>query len=70
MNHDPIVDEVRRVRDELARRFDYDLRAIGEDLMRRQRHTLSADALAAIRSSSTEVASAVRERPARKYKGK
>ncbi|MGA2067360.1 MAG: hypothetical protein ABSG86_20485 [Thermoguttaceae bacterium] len=29
---DPIVDEVRRVRDEYAARFNYDLRAIYRDL--------------------------------------
>ena len=28
MNEDPIVAEVRRVRDQLARRFDYDIHAI------------------------------------------
>jgi hypothetical protein len=34
MTPDPIVDEVRRAREEYARRFNYDLRAIGEDLKR------------------------------------
>lgn len=34
--NDPIVDEVRRHRDEHARRFNYDLRAICADLMARQ----------------------------------
>ena len=29
---DPIVEETRRRRDELARRFDYDIKAIGEAL--------------------------------------
>lgn len=29
---DPIVDETRRIRDEHARKFNYDLRAIFEDL--------------------------------------
>lgn len=32
MKRDPIVDEVRRVRDEHARRFGYDLEAIVADL--------------------------------------
>lgn len=36
MNNDPIVEEVRRVRDELARRFDYDVHAIFADLRKRQ----------------------------------
>ena len=33
---DPIVAEVRRTRDELAARFDYDLHAIFADLRARQ----------------------------------
>lgn len=33
---DPIVAEVRRNREELAARFNYDLRAIFEDARRRQ----------------------------------
>jgi hypothetical protein len=33
---DPIVAEVRRVREELAARFNYDLRAICEDARRRE----------------------------------
>ena len=36
MNDDPIVAEVRRVRDELARRFNYDVHAIFADLRARQ----------------------------------
>ena len=34
--HDPIVEEVRKVRQEHAARFNYDLRAIFEDIRRRQ----------------------------------
>lgn len=37
--HDPIVEEVRQVRDEHARRFGYDLDAICADLMARQPHS-------------------------------
>jgi hypothetical protein len=33
---DPIVAEVRKARDEYARRFDYDLDAICKDLQQRQ----------------------------------
>jgi hypothetical protein len=33
-NEDPIVQEVRRIRQEHAARFDYDLRAIFDDLKR------------------------------------
>lgn len=36
MWHDPIVAEVRRVREELAARFDFDVDAIFADLQRRQ----------------------------------
>lgn len=37
--HDPIVEEVRQVRDEHARRFGYDLEAICADLIARQPHS-------------------------------
>ena len=37
MSRDPIVDEVRRIREAYAKRFNYDLSAIAEDLKRRQR---------------------------------
>lgn len=36
MVRDPIVEEVRAVRQTHAKRFGYDLRKIAEDLMRRQ----------------------------------
>jgi hypothetical protein len=35
--NDPIVDEVRRIKDELAARFTYDLKAIYEHLKRREK---------------------------------
>ena len=34
--NDPIVEEVRKYRDEHARRFNYDLNAICSDLMKQQ----------------------------------
>ena len=34
---DPIVEETRSRREELARRFSYDIKAIGEELRRRQK---------------------------------
>nr|VFJ47089.1 MAG: hypothetical protein BECKFM1743C_GA0114222_100416 [Candidatus Kentron sp. FM]VFJ48927.1 MAG: hypothetical protein BECKFM1743A_GA0114220_1006412 [Candidatus Kentron sp. FM]VFK08233.1 MAG: hypothetical protein BECKFM1743B_GA0114221_1006311 [Candidatus Kentron sp. FM] len=34
--NDPIVEEIRRVRDEHARRFDYDLAAICNDIRKQQ----------------------------------
>ncbi len=39
MSRDPIVDEIRAIRDEYARRFAYDLDAIYEDLKRRERES-------------------------------
>ena len=36
MIHDPIVDEVRRAREEYAKRFNYDLDAICRDLQKKQ----------------------------------
>jgi len=39
MPEDPIVEEVRRIRDEYAKTFGYDLSAIAEDLRKRgQKH--------------------------------
>jgi len=39
MPEDPIVDEVRKARDEYAKEFNYDLDAICRDLQEKQRHT-------------------------------
>lgn len=36
---DPIVDEVRRIRDAYAARFDYDLRAIYRDLKEKEKRS-------------------------------
>lgn len=37
MRDDPIVEEVRRIREEYARQFGYDLRAMAENLRIRER---------------------------------
>ncbi len=37
MIHDPIVDEVRKAREEYAKQFSFDLDAMFDDLQRRQR---------------------------------
>ena len=37
MWNDPIVDEVRKVRDAHAKKFNYDLQAIAADLKRQQK---------------------------------
>jgi hypothetical protein len=36
MMEDPIVSEVRRIREQLARQFNFDVHAIFEDLRKRQ----------------------------------
>ena len=66
MNDDPIVEEVRRVREKLARRFDYDIHAIFADLRARERrddpaHPLVTDATDW--AETTENALTLRERP-------
>ncbi len=39
MYSDPIVEQIRKLRDEYARKFNYDLDAICRDLMERQRRS-------------------------------
>jgi hypothetical protein len=39
MREDPIVEEVRKFRDEHAAKFGYDLRAIAEDARKRQQES-------------------------------
>jgi len=39
MPEDPIVNEVRKFRDQGAAKFGYDLRAIAEDSMKRERQS-------------------------------
>lgn len=36
MRNDPIVEEVRRIREEYARQFGHDLRAMAADLRKRE----------------------------------
>ncbi|MGO8746797.1 MAG: hypothetical protein ACLQNE_12475 [Thermoguttaceae bacterium] len=36
MEDDPIITEIRMIREEHARRFNHDVRAMGEDLRKRQ----------------------------------
>ena len=36
MWHDPIVEEIQRIRDEQAKKLNYDLHAICEDLRKKQ----------------------------------
>ena len=66
MNNDPIVEEVRRVRDELARRFNYDIHDIFADLRMRQQagdaaHPLVKDA--GEWAEAQEAATGLREEP-------
>lgn len=37
MTSDPIIDEVRKAREEVASRFNYDINALFDDLERKQR---------------------------------
>jgi hypothetical protein len=39
MGRDPIIQEVRAIREQLAAQFGFDVRAIGEDARRRQRES-------------------------------
>jgi hypothetical protein len=39
MTRDPVVDEVRKAREEYAKQFNYDLDAMFDDLERRQRES-------------------------------
>jgi hypothetical protein len=39
MPNDPIVDEVRKFRDQRAAKFGYDLRAIAEDAKKREQQS-------------------------------
>ena len=68
---DPIVAEVRRVRDQLAKKFNYDVHAICEDLRARQGKTVTIEEL---REGKYQPPSAkpamVRETPPRKRKTK
>ena len=62
--NDPIVDEVRKFRDEHARKFNYDLDAICADLMERQQR--SGHPLVSRVGSAGQVC----ENPDEKYKTK
>jgi len=69
MNDDPIVEEVRRVRDKLARQFSYDIHAIFADLRARERvedaaHPLVKDA--SEWAEADEKALVLRDQPKRK----
>ena len=69
MNDDPIVEEVRRIRDKLARQFNYDIHAIFADLRTRERvedpaHPLVKDA--GEWAESRENALMLRDQPKRK----
>jgi hypothetical protein len=69
MNDDPIVEEVRRVRDKLARQFNYDIHAIFGDLRTRERvedpaHPLIRDASEWAKSEENEMV--LRDQPKRK----
>ncbi|MEQ8210141.1 MAG: hypothetical protein RH917_09940 [Lacipirellulaceae bacterium] len=39
MYSDPVIDEIRKHRDEYAAKFNYDLKAMAEDIRRRQKES-------------------------------
>ena len=39
MVYDPIIDEIHKYRREFARKFNYDLKAMVDDLMKRQKES-------------------------------
>ncbi len=54
MAKDPIIDEIRRHRQEIAKQFDYDLRAIIADARKRQKtHGKKVVSLARTRKKRT-----------------
>ncbi|MDA3800050.1 MAG: hypothetical protein PF692_13335 [Kiritimatiellae bacterium] len=55
---DSIVEEVRRYRDRHARRFNYDLNLICEDL--RNKHTQNIELLETIKATNKRVKSATK----------
>ena len=68
MNEDPIVAEVRRVRDKLARQFNYDIHAIFADLRARERakdaaHPLVQDANEWVEAIAERESLVLREKP-------
>jgi|GEM_PF-591637 len=66
---DPIVAEVRRVRDRLAKQFQYDVKAICADLMKRQGATVSIEELGTGKYPEAKIKPAlVRETPPRQRK--
>lgn len=70
MNDDPIVAEVRRVRDQLARHFNYDIHAIFADLRAREHaedptHPLVQDAQTWADAIAEKESLVLRETPGR-----
>lgn len=71
MNEDPIVAEVRRIREQRAGRFDYDIHQIFADLMARKNeddrsHPTVEDAEQWATAATAENALTFREEPPRK----
>ena len=70
MNEDPIVAEVRRIREKRASRFDYDIHKIFADLMTRKgaedrSHPRVEDASKWAEAAAAEDALTVKEEPPR-----
>ena len=39
MKPDPIVEEIRKIKDSIAAKFHYDVRALAENLRKREKHS-------------------------------
>lgn len=68
MNEDPVVTEVRRIREERARRFGYDIHKIFADIMARgnaadSSHPIAEDAGQWVEGVAAREARTVREEP-------
>jgi len=65
MNEDPIVAEVRRVREEIARSFDYDIHKMFADLRTREASPDQSHPLVENASKWAKDVLAIREEPPR-----
>ena len=63
MNEDPIVAEVRRVRDRHARRFGYDIHKIFADIIARQERTDRSHPLVENAEAAAKKSLKVKEEP-------
>ena len=66
---DPIVAEVQRIREEIARKYNYDIHALFVDLMSHQKGTVTLDEFKAGKYQPSAAKPAMaRETPSRKHR--